>query len=150
MFARRSIATTFAVLVASCVTPERPQFTAAGLTPRIQLAAGHYPLVAINLAAPDSAELVFVDSTLTATGLHAGTWMFGPPVTEAEADSCPPEKVLGRRLARILWREGGKAAGLRMVAVQVRGVDHERYTSIRMFYYPVQLEGPWAGDPEHS
>jgi hypothetical protein len=115
----------------------------------LQARAGHYPLGDVKIFAHDSALLVFEDSSYTGSGRAAGTWMFGPPVTAAEADSCPPEKVLGRQIARILWRRGGKAADLSSVIVRVHGsagLDRLSYTD--MYYYPSQLEGPWAGDPE--
>ena len=149
------------VLAAGCAAHHTATSTGEELAPAIRAAAGKYPLVGINLTVPPytppdappirvPATLTLVDSSLTASALHAGSWMFGPPVTEAEAYGCPAPKVLGRKLARIAWRLGGKAAGLTMVTVEVKGVGAERFTSTRMYYYPDELEGPWAGDPDQS
>jgi hypothetical protein len=138
------------VLAATPVAPLAAQGTvSAAVRAEVQARAGPYPLVAITLFRPDSALLVFEDSSYSDTARMAGKWMFGPPVSEAEADSCPPEKVLGRRIARVLWRRGGKAAGLKTVIVRVRGTSGlDRLSWTDMFYDPSQLEGPWAGDPE--
>jgi hypothetical protein len=115
----------------------------------IQARAGRYPLVAITIFAHDSALLEFADSSYTGKAYVAGTWMFGPPVTVAEADSCPPYKVLGRQIARVLWRRGGKEADLKTVIVRVRGVAGlDRFSFADLYYAPSQLEDPWAGDPE--
>ena len=132
-------------------TPVRAQGknVPAALRAALQERAGHYPLVEIILFPNDSALLVFEDSSYTGKAVATRTWMFGPPVTEAEADSCPPEKVLGRQIARVLWRRGGKEADLKTVIVRVRGVSGlDRYSHTDMYYYPSQLEGRWAGDTE--
>ena len=140
-----------AALTLSRATPVRAQGenVSAALRAALQARAGHYPLVEITLFPHDSALLVFEDSSYTGKAVAARTWMFGPPVTEAEADSCPPEKVLGRQIARLLWRRGGKEADLKTVVVRVRGVSGlDRYSHTDMYYYPSQLEGRWAGDSE--
>ena len=140
-----------AALTLSGATPVRAQGenVSAALRAALQARAGHYPLVEITLFPHDSALLVFEDSSYTGKAVAARTWMFGPPVTEAEADSCPPEKVLGRQIARLLWRRGGKEADLKTVVVRVRGVSGlDRYSHTDMYYYPSQLEGRWAGDSE--
>ena len=118
------------------------------LRAQLQSKAGHYPLRNVTTFSQDSVLLVFDDSTLTAASLKAGTWMFGPPVTAAEADSCRPEKVLGRKIARVFWRGVGKPSSLQQIVVRVRGtVGIDRWTSTDLYYYRAQLEGPWAGDP---
>jgi predicted amidohydrolase YtcJ len=112
--------------------------------------AGGYSFVGYRFFARDSVMLVYDDSSLTATRLRANTWMFGPPTTVAEDDGCPAEKVLGRKIARELWRQLGKPSGLETVMIAVRGtVGIDRWTATTMFYYPVQLDGPWVGDPKH-
>jgi hypothetical protein len=117
----------------------------------LQARAGHYPLVELKIFLHDSAVLVFEDSSYTGKAVAEGKWMFGPPVTAAEADSCPPEKVLGRQIARVLWRRGGKEADLQTVIVRVHGsAGLDRWSHTDMYYYPPQLEGRWAGDPEKA
>ena len=107
-----------------------------------------YPFLGYRLFGSDSALLVFEDSTLTTAATRASAWMFGPPVTAAEADSCPPEKVLGRRIARVFWRGLGRPAELQTLVVAVRGTKGiDRWTVITMYYYKPQLVGQWAGDP---
>ena len=138
-------------LTLSGATPVRAQGknASAALRAALQARAGHYPLVEIILFPHDSALLVFEDSSYTGKAVVGRTWMFGPPVTEAEADRCPPEKVLGRQIARVFWRLGGKEADLKAVVVRVRGVSGlDRYSHTDMYYYPSQLEGRWAGDSE--
>ena len=140
-----------AALTLSGATPVRAQGNnvSAALRAALQARAGHYPLVEIILFPHDSALLVFEDSSYTGKAAAAGTWMFGPPVTEAEADRCPPEKVLGRQIARVLWRLGGKEADLKTVVIRVRGVSGlDRFSHTDMYYGPSQLEGRWAGDSE--
>lgn len=111
--------------------------------------AGKYPFVGFRLFGSDSALLVFDDSTLTADALRTKTWVFGPPVTVAEADGCPPEKVLGRKIARVFWRGWGRPPDAQYVMVAVRGTrGRDRWTVETMYYLLNQLEGPWAGDPE--
>jgi len=108
-----------------------------------------YPFVGFRLFARDSVLLVFEDSTLTAAALDSNTWMFGPPVTVAEADSCPPEKVLGRKIARVFWSNWGRPAETQLVMVAVRGTrGMDRWTVNTMYYQHSQLDGPWAGDPQ--
>lgn len=89
----------------------QPLSAPSALAPQVRAAieqkAASYQFEGVTLFAKDSALLVFVDSSLTAARLSAHTWMFGPPVTEAEADSCPPEKVLARKIARTFWRSLG-------------------------------------------
>jgi len=110
--------------------------------------AGKYPFVGFRLFGRDSALLVFDDSTLTADAAHANTWTFGPPVTAAEADGCPPEKVLGRKIARVFWSEWGRPAETQYVMVAVRGTrGRDRWTAETMYYRRSQLIEPWAGDP---
>jgi len=79
--------------------------------------------------------------------MQANRWMFGPPTTAAEADSCPPEKVLGRKLARLLWRGLNKPRELHYIIVAVHGTkDRDRFTVYTMYYQRGQLEAPWVGD----
>ena len=96
----------------------------AALSPALQRAvaakAANYPFAGFRMLGRDSVLLVFEDSTLTVAGLRAHTWMFGPPVTTAEADSCPPEKVLGRKIARAFWNAAGRPSLKRQLA---RGVE---------------------------
>ena len=123
-----------------------PQVRAA-----IELKAGSYQFEGYRLFAKDSALLVFVDSSLTATGLRAHTWIFGPPVAAAEADSCPPEKVLARKLARTFWRRQGRPAELQYMIVAVRGTTGpDRWTATSMYFQNFQLAQAWAGDPAPS
>ena len=73
--------------------------------------------------------------------------MFGPPVTDAEADGCPPEKVLGRKIARVLWRGLGRPSELKYIMVTVRGTTGvDRWTTNTMYFHRSQLEDVWAGD----
>jgi hypothetical protein len=142
----------FAVLVAVCGVNRigAQQGVSAAVRTALQSRAGRYPLVSVALFGHDSALIVFDDSSYTGKARSAGTWMFGPPVTEAEADHCPPEKVLGRQIARVLWKNGGKALALKSVIVRVRGVSGlDRLSWTDMYYEPSQLEGPWAGDPSN-
>lgn len=112
--------------------------------------AGPYPFVDAIVQRGDSAILVFQDSSYTAAAINSQTWMFGPPTTKAEDDGCPPQKVLGRKVARVFWREVGKAAALKFVIVRVEGTTgKDRFSYIDLYYIPAQLEGRWVGDPEH-
>ena len=112
--------------------------------------AGGYSFVGYRFFARDSVMLVYDDSSLTAARLRGNTWMFGPAATVAEADGCPAEKVIGRKIAREMWRQLGKPSDLQEVMIAVRGtVGNDRSTAERMFYYPKQLDGPWVGDPKH-
>ncbi|MEA3245580.1 MAG: hypothetical protein U9Q74_05435 [Gemmatimonadota bacterium] len=109
--------------------------------------AGRYPFDGYALFGTDSVLLVFTDSSYTAAGERAGTWMFGPPVTAAEADGCPPPKVLGRQIARALFRAMGRPPGLQQVVVSVHGTaGGDRWSVVDMYFYPEQLSGKWAGD----
>lgn len=77
--------------------------------------------------------------------------MFGPPVTAAEAAGCPPEKVLGRRIARAFWRTTGRATGIDTVTVIVQSVyvtaiGPSSLMRVGMIYTRSELEGAWAGD----
>src|SRR5690242_18346972 len=58
----------------------------SSLRASLQAKAGRYPLVGFRFYGADSALLVFEDSALIATTVRAHKWMFGPPVTTAEAD----------------------------------------------------------------
>lgn len=114
-------------------------------------AAKPYPMDSAVQYGLDSIVLVFRDSTLTEEREAAGTWMFGPPVTKAEADGCPPEKVLGRRIAREVWAALGKPPTFGVAIVRIRGprVDNgDESTELEWnFYYPrFQLTGRWVGD----
>jgi hypothetical protein len=114
----------------------------------IEQKAEAYRFEGFRFFAKDSALLVFVDSTLTATRLRAHTWMFGPVVTAAEADSCPPEKVLARKIARAFWRSWGRPADIQYIIVAVRGTKgRDRWTSTSMYFHKPQLVQAWAGDP---
>lgn len=111
-----------------------------------------YPLDSAYAFGADSIVLVLRDQTLTQKRQAAGTWMFGPPATKAEADGCPPEKVLGRRIARATWAALDKPKGLKFIMVRVRGPwDGDPLLSrtqlVEDFYYSYeQLAGPWIGD----
>ena len=151
----------FGIVIASCATSAFTQkpivFTdivrpIASMMPAlrgaVQAKAKGYPFVGFAFFGGDSALLVFEDSTLTTPALRAKTWMWGPPVTAAEADSCPPEKVLGRQIARSLFRALGQPAGLQQIVVAVRGtLGLDRWSVESMYYFPAQLTGRWAGDP---
>lgn len=124
----------------------------AALSPTVQRAvaakADNYPFVGFRMLGRDTVLLVFDDSTLTVAGLRAHTWMFGPPVTTAEADSCPPEKVLGRKIARAFWNAAGRPAETQVIMIAVRGTRGiDRWTAETMYYWRNQLDKPWAGDP---
>lgn len=137
------------VLAVTGCRPEAMSVVPAELRSALQQRAGRYPLKDVVVFGRDSALLIFQDSTYTGDAGRAGTWMFGPPVTVAEADNCPPEKVLGRQIARVFWRGLGTRLGLQQVVVQVGGTKGmDQFSRISMFYYPVQLEGLWAGDPK--
>jgi hypothetical protein len=124
-----------------------PAKLAPALVDSLRAKAGQYPFAGYRFIG-DSALLVFEDSTMTAAAVTSHTWMFGPPTTKAEEDGCPPEKVLGRRLARIFWRGAAKDSGVKIVMVAVHGTKGgDRWTAETMFYYPSQLEGAWAGEP---
>ena len=66
----------------------------------------------------------------------------------ARTGQSPPQKVLGRKIARALWRGIGKPAEMRYIRVAVRGTTGlERWTAMDMYYHYTQLEGRWVGDP---
>lgn len=119
---------------------------------QLQRAAGAYALDSVYALGRDTVVLVLRDSTLTGAASDAGTWMFGPPTTKAEEDGCPPEKVLGRRLARIAWTALGKPADLQLVIVRVQGpragnlLERLSQLTVDLFYPRFQLTGPWVGD----
>ncbi len=128
---------------------DAPSVLPAAVRTAVANTARTYPLTGVRMFGRDSVLLVFDDSTLTAAPLNAGTWMFGPPVTAAEADSCPPPKVLGRRIARALYRGLGRPSDLEKVIVLVRGTAGiDRWTAMGMYYYRSELTGRWAGDSE--
>lgn len=113
----------------------------------VKAQAPRYRMVGGNVFGTDSILIAFEDSTLTSKGLQDSTWTFGPKPTKAESEQCPPEKVLGRKIARAVWREAGRPASWKMVAIQVRGTgDFEKYTGVTMFYYYTELAAPWVGD----
>lgn len=106
-----------------------------------------YPLESVTIVPGDSAIIEFADPTYTGAGAKAGTWMFGPPVPAIEQDSCPPPKIFGRKIARVLWQNSGKDARLTQIIVRVHGaVGVDRFSYTEMYYEPRQLDGPWAGD----
>jgi len=124
----------------------------ARLSPEVRTAiagkAAGYPFVGFTRFDRDSVLLVFEDSELTGEAIRAHTWMFGPPVTPAEADSCPPEKVLGRRIARAFWKASGQPEETQAIMIAVRGTrGADSWTSETMYYWRPQLTAPWAGDP---
>jgi hypothetical protein len=124
-----------------------PTALGVGVRNAVVKTAVGYPFVGVQLFGRDSALLVFDDSTLTGTALGAHTWMFGPPVTAAETDGCPPEKVLGRKIARAFWTSSGRPVETQYVIVAVRGTQgRDRWTYEKMYYQHSQLDGPWAGD----
>lgn len=141
-----------AALVAGATSGDAQQPVARAIHATLQRVAGPYALDSVHALQKDSVVLVLRDTTLTATALEAGTWMFGPPTTKAEEDGCPPEKVLGRRLARLVWAELGRPATLQLVTVRVRGpmtgdpLGTLRKVSVDLFYPRFQLTGPWVGD----
>jgi hypothetical protein len=125
-----------------------PSTLAPEVRAAVEQKAASYPFEGYRLFAKDSILLVFVDSSLTAIGLSSHTWMFGPPVTAAEADSCPPEKVLARKIARTFWRSQGRPANLQYMIVAVRGTTGpDRWTATAMYFQKSQLAQAWAGDP---
>ena len=138
-------------LTLASTTVEAQQQVARNVHAQVQRAAGPYPLDSAYALGRDTVVLVLRDSTLTTAASEADTWMFGQPTTEAEEDGCPPEKVLGRRLARIVWSELGKPADLQLVIVRVQGpmtgtIESMRKVTVDLFYPRFQLTGPWVGD----
>lgn len=148
----RTLLTISVALPLVSIAGEAQQPIARSVHAQLQRSAGAYPLDSSYALGRDTLVLVLRDSTLTAAASDAGTWMFGPPTTEAEEDGCPPEKVLGRRLARIVWTELGKPADLQLVIVRVRGpragdpLGRMSQLTVDLFYPRFQLTGPWVGD----
>ncbi|MFA6165473.1 MAG: hypothetical protein WC700_02580 [Gemmatimonadaceae bacterium] len=139
-------------LTLASATSEAQQPIARNVHAQLQRAAGPYPLDSAYALGRDTVVLVLRDSTLTPATAAAGSWMFGPPPTKAEEDGCPPEKVLGRRLARIVWTELGTPADLQLVIVRVQGpltgspLGSMIQVTENLFYPRFQLTGPWVGD----
>jgi hypothetical protein len=126
---------------------EPPSRLAPELRRAIEERAAGYPFEGFRTFGTDSVLLVFSDSAVTGDAFKRDSWMFGPPVTAAEADSCPPQKVLGRRLARIYWRGVGKPAAMKNIMVAVHGtVGIDRWTVTTLYYTYDQLAGAWIGD----
>ena len=127
--------------------PELPRTDTPALREALQQRAGPYPLDSVVFFGNDSALVVLADSSYTGEKVRAGTWMFGPPVTPEEAGKCPPEKVLGQRIARVLWWHHGADTTLQTVIVRVHGTEGaDRFSSTSMYYYLQQLREPWVGD----
>jgi hypothetical protein len=149
---RKALGCLGVALTCGSASVEAQQPVARNVRAQLQRAAGPYPLDSAYALGRDTVVLVLRDSTLTTAASEAGSWMFGPPTTEAEEDGCPPEKVLGRRLARIVWTELGKPADLQLVIVRVRGpmtgrpLESMRKLTVDLFYPRLQLTGPWVGD----
>jgi hypothetical protein len=117
------------------------------LTPRLQAVAGSYPVHDVEFFGRDSVRIDVEDSSRTVSAVRAHAWMFGPPVTAAEAAGCPPQKVLGRRIARELWRSQVHTIALELVIVRVHGTSGlDRLSYEDMYYRPADLDAPWAGD----
>ena len=114
----------------------------------VKAQAPKYRMIGGNVFGTDSILIAFEDSTLTATGLENGTWSFGPKPTKAESEQCPPEKVLGRKIARAVWREAGKPASWKKVSIRVQGTREtmDKHVALTMFYYHSELTAPWVGD----
>jgi hypothetical protein len=148
---RRGLALAAACIVSAAAAhaAEAQTSVSAAVRAALQAKAGpRYPLGNVTIVAGDSAVIEFADSTYTGEARAARKWMFGPPVPIAEQDSCPPEKILGRKIARVLWQNGGKAAKVQKVVVVVHGtIGKDRWSRTDFYYEPSQLDGPWAGDP---
>ena len=133
--------------LSGCRGAQTERMVTSGLYAALQERAGSYPLDSVVLHSSDSALVVLTDSSYTSASVHAGTWMFGPPVTPEEAGKCPPEKVLGQRIARVLWWRLGADTTLNTVVVRVHGAQGiDRFSSTSMYYYLPQLRDPWPGD----
>jgi len=140
----RSLFFLAAALVVAC---DRPKSVSAEIQRALQVRAGSYPLLEVQRFGRDSAYIVLEDSALTSDALAGDTWMFGPQVSAAEAGSCPPEKVLGQRIARELWWRLDSAARPSQVVVFVKSAHRDqRIAEIGMFYYLEQLQERWIGD----
>jgi hypothetical protein len=111
-----------------------------------------YPLDSAYAFGADSIVLVFRDSALTPESERTGAWVFGPAATKTEADGCPPEKVLGRRITRAAWTELRRPKRLQMVIIRIRGprvgdpLESMDEQSVDFYYPKHQLTGPWIGD----
>ena len=124
-----------------------PSELAPALRQAIKELAPQYPFEGVRVFGTDSVLLVFADSTFTGESSRSNRWMFGPAVTSAEADSCPPEKVLGRKLARTYWRATGRPTEIKQILVAVHGtVGVDRWSVITMYYTYGQLAAKWVGD----
>lgn len=137
------------VAAAAALLPAAARAQAAvppALPAELQAVAGPYPVVGVTIVPGAAARVVVEDSSIAAVTVDGPRWMLGPPVTAAEADGCPPEKVLGRRIARALWRGAARQAGADAVVVEVRGTGAARFQAVHMYYYRPQLERSWAGD----
>lgn len=144
------VALALALAVSACGR-QTPPLESHEMRATLQARAAQYPLLAVHEFGVDSVVLVFEDSTLAAAAVQAGTWMFGPPTSAAEAGTCPPEKVLGRRLARAYWRGAGRPTDLQQVTVRVQSRDRvPGYTEISMYYYAPELSEAWVGDPDQN
>ncbi len=120
------------------------------LDPNLQTVAGPYPIRDIEFFGRDSVRIDVEDSSRTVRAVRAHAWMFGPPVTVEEAGGCPLEKVLGRRIARELWRREGRAMALEQVIVRVHGNSGlDRLSYEDMYYGRADLDTPWVGDRVH-
>lgn len=137
------------LLAISCSSAVAAQAAIAttALRAHLQSVAGRYPIQDIEFFDRDSARIIVEDPSRTAKAVMEGRWMFGPPVTTEEADGCPPQKVLGRRIARELWRRQGKVSGLEQIIVRVRGTSGiDRLSYADLYYGRPELDGPWIGD----
>jgi hypothetical protein len=128
-------------------TLESPAKLEPGLRQAIEALTPRYPFEGFRQFGADSVLLVFSDSALTGKSLTDHTWMFGPPVTDAEADSCPPRKVLGRKIARVYWRAVGSPKAIQVIMVAVHGTSGVDRWSVETMFYPYgQLAARWVGD----
>jgi hypothetical protein len=133
-------------VLAAC-DPGRARPGVAALGVALQARAGAYPIVDVQLFGSDSANVVVEDSALTMNSIATQTWMFGPPVSAAEAGECPPEKVLGQRIARELWWRLDEASRPAQVSIQVKSARRDgQMTEVVMYYYLSQLQNAWVGD----
>jgi hypothetical protein len=113
----------------------------------VQRVAGRYPVLDVTFFGTDSALVEVQDSSRTVAAVLARTWTFGPPVSAEDAAGCPPEKVLGRRIARALWRVHGKTLGVTQIVVRVHGSSGlDRMSYADMYYGIHDLGDPWTGD----
>jgi hypothetical protein len=121
--------------------------SSAAIRANLQRVSGPYPVLDIEWFGRDSARIVVEDSSRTTAAVTQHTWLFGPPVTAAEAAGCPPQKVLGRRIARALWRLQAKAVDVQQIIVRVHGRSGlDRLSFEDMYYGRSDLDDPWIGD----